>query len=113
MSSTMTKHNPRKSRTPKLSNTGPNLSKKVLLNITSLSNYNSDNPLKQHMINQIQDTYKLGDITNFKTANTALTLLISDNDFNKCQTSFNNITKLKNTKHEESTINYIKKLIQH
>ena len=39
------------------------------------------------MINQVRDMYKLRDIANFKTTNTALNLLTSDNDFNKFQTS--------------------------
>ena len=97
MSSTLTNNTPRNSCTPKLSNTGPNMSKKLLLHITSLSNYNSDNPLKQHLINQVQDMYTRRDITNFKTANTALNLLTSDNGFNKFQTSFNTITNHKHS----------------
>ena len=46
MSSIIIERKPRKPRTLKLSNPGPNLSKKVLSNITLLSKYNSDNPLK-------------------------------------------------------------------
>jgi hypothetical protein len=91
MSSTKTNKKPLKLKAPKLSNTGTNLSKKVLLNITSLSNYNSDNPLNQHMIKIIQDMYKSRDITNFKTATTALDLLTSKNDFNKFQQTFKTI----------------------
>jgi hypothetical protein len=72
MSSTITSKQPRNSRTPKLSSTGPNLSKKVLLTITLLSNYNSDKPLKQHMITLVQNMYTIRAITNFKTAITAL-----------------------------------------
>jgi hypothetical protein len=99
MSSTITNKKPRKSSTSKLSSTGPKLSKKVLLNITSLSNYNSDKPLNQHMITLVQNMYKSRDITNFKTATTALDLLTSTNDFNKFKTTLANITKLidKNT----------------
>ena len=59
----MTNHNPRKSRTPKLSSTGPNLSKKVLLNNTSLSTYHSVNPLKQHMVTQDKYMHTRKDIT--------------------------------------------------
>ena len=77
----------------------------LLLNITSLSTYNSDNLLKQHMINQVQDIYKIRYITKLKPATTALTLLTSYNDFNKFQTSFNTITKLKNTKQEKPNLN--------
>jgi hypothetical protein len=57
---------PRRPRIPKLSNTGPNLSKKVLLTITSLSTFNSDNPLNQPMLKLVQDMYNIRDITNFK-----------------------------------------------
>ena len=47
-------------------------------------------------------------MTNFKTANTALNLLTSDNEFNKCQTLFNTVTQLTSTNQETSTITYIK-----
>ena len=97
MSSTITRNNPRNSHTPKFSSTGPNLSKRVLLNITALC----DNPLKQHMINQVRDMYTRRDIPNFKTANMAIKLLTSDDDF-KFQTSFNQITTLKTTKQESN-----------
>ena len=50
MSSTLDRNNPRKSRTPKLSTTGPNLRKKVLLNSTWLSTNKSNDHIKQHMI---------------------------------------------------------------
>jgi hypothetical protein len=98
MSSTITNNKPLKLKVPKLSNTGPNLSKKVLLNITSLSNYNSDNPLNQHMITLIQNMYKSRDITNFETATKALDLLNSKNDFNKFQQVCTNIIKLTTNK---------------
>ena len=86
MSSIKTERKPRKPRTLKLSNPGPNLSKKVLSNISLLSKYNSDNPLNQIMINTVQNMYKLRDITNFKTADMALNLLTSNHDFNKFKT---------------------------
>ena len=113
MNSTITRNNPRNSHTPKLSSTGPNLSKNVLVTITSLSNNNSDDPLKQHMINQVQPMYKRRDITNFITANTALNLLTSYDDFNKFQTSFHTITKLIHTKHEKANKHISNNLIQH
>ena len=52
--------------------------------------------------------YNTRDMTNFKTANTALNLLTSDNEFNKCQTLFNTVTQLTSTNQETSTITYIK-----
>jgi hypothetical protein len=100
----MTTKKPRKSRTPKLSSTGPKLSKKVLLNITSLSIYNSDKPLNQHMITLVQHMYKTRDITNFKTATTALDLLTSKNDFNKFKTTLTKITKVIDKKPEKAHI---------
>ena len=48
--SSITTETPRKPRTLKLSKPGPNLRNKVLLSITSLSTYNSDKPLNNHMI---------------------------------------------------------------
>ena len=75
MSSIITERKPRKPRTLKLSNTRPNLSKKVLLNITSLSNYNSDNPLIQQKINLIQSNYKTRVIKNFETAKRDIDIL--------------------------------------
>jgi hypothetical protein len=104
MSSTKTNKKPLKLKAPKLSNTGTNLSKKVLLNITSLSNYNSDNPLNQHMIKIIQDMYKSRDITNFKTATTALDLLTSKNDFNKFQQTFKKIITQTTNKNNKTII---------
>ena len=93
MSSIITEKKPRKPRTLKLSKPGPNLSKKVLLNITSLSNYKSEKPFNQLMIKVVQDMYKTRNITNFKTANTALNLLTSGNDFNKFKTLYTKITQ--------------------
>ena len=52
------------------------------------------------MIKQVQDMYKRREITNLKTADQALNLLTSDDEFNKFQTSVNKITKLKNTNQE-------------
>jgi hypothetical protein len=46
------------------------------------------------MIKLVQDMYKIRDITNFKTAITALDLLTSKNDFDKFQQVFTNIIKL-------------------
>ena len=66
MSSTPDRNNPRTARTSKLSSTGPNLRKIVLLNITSLSTNKSNDHIKQKMINQVQDMYKLRDTTNFE-----------------------------------------------
>jgi hypothetical protein len=109
MSSTMTNKKPRKSRTSELSSTGPKLSKKVLLTITSLSNYNSDKPLNQHMITLVQNMYKSRDITNFKTATKALDLLTSTNDFNKFNTTLTNITKLIDTRNNKTHIKRISK----
>ena len=48
--------------------------------------------------------YTRRDITNFKTANTALNLLTSYNEFNKFQTLFNNIAKLKHATQQTATI---------
>ena len=42
---------PRTSSTPRLSTTGPNLSKTILLTMTSVSTCTSDNHLNQHTIN--------------------------------------------------------------
>jgi hypothetical protein len=103
----MTTKKPRKSRTSKLSSTGPKLSKNVLLTITSLSNYNSDKPLNQHMITLVQNMYKSRDITNFKTATTALDLLTSKNEFNKFKTTLANITTLIDKKPDKTTIKRI------
>ena len=108
MSSTITTHNPRTSSTPKLSNTRPNLSKQVLLTISLQSTYNSEKPLNQHMIKQTQDMYNRRDISNFTTADMALNLLTSDNEFNKFQTLHTNITKLKNTNQDREPITDIK-----
>jgi hypothetical protein len=47
--------------------------------------------------------YKSRDITNFKTATTALDLLTSTNDFNKFKTTLTNITKLIYKKPETKT----------
>jgi formyltetrahydrofolate synthetase len=101
----MTTKKPRTSRTPKLLSTEPKLSKKVLSNITSLSNYNSNKPLNQHMITLVQNMYKNRDITNFKTAATALDLLTSKNDFNKFKTTLTKITKLIDKKTTKININ--------
>ena len=46
------------------------------------------------MINLVQNMYKPRDITNFKTAKTALDLLTSANDSNTCQTRFTTITQI-------------------
>ena len=62
MSSIIVEKKPRKPRTLKLSNSGPNLSKKVLSNITLLSTYNSVNPSIQQQINLIQSNYKSREI---------------------------------------------------
>ena len=75
MSFVQTEKKPRKSRTLKLSNPGPNLSKKVLLNITSLATYNSDNPITQQKINLIKSNYETRLIKNFKTAKLDLDIL--------------------------------------
>ena len=63
MSSVLSNKKTRKPRTPKLSNSGPKLSEKVLLNIESLSIYNSFNPLNQQMIKLVQNMYNSRDIT--------------------------------------------------
>jgi hypothetical protein len=104
MNSTTNIKKPRKSRTPKLLNTEPKLSKKVLSNITILSYYNSNKPLNQLMIKLVQDMYKSRDITNFKTADIALNLLTSGNDFNKFQPLFDKILKLQTKKTERKNI---------
>ena len=70
------------------------LSKSIINNITSLSTYNSKNPLNQHMINLVQHMYTARDITTFKTAKTALDLLTSKNDISKFQTLFTKIAQL-------------------
>ena len=46
------------------------------------------------MINLVQRMYKARDITNYKTAKTALDLLTSKNDTNKFKTAFTTIIKL-------------------
>ena len=86
MKSILTEKKPRKARTLKLSNPGPTLSKKILLNITLLSNSNSDHPLNQHMIQLLQTMYNTRDITNFETATRALNLIAAQNDFNQFKT---------------------------
>ena len=50
------------------------------------------------MIKLVQDMFNIRDISHFKTADMALTLLTSYNDFNKFQTLFTNITKLADKK---------------
>ena len=45
------------------------------------------------MIKLVQHMYKARDITNFKTAKTALDLLTSKNDINKFQTLLTKITQ--------------------
>ena len=75
------------------------LSKTIINNITSLSNYSSKNPLNQHMIHLVQHMYKTRDITNFITAKTALDLLTSNNDINTFQSLF---TKNKTTHNQEN-----------
>jgi hypothetical protein len=109
MSSTMTNKKPRKSRTPKLLSTEPKLSKKVLSNITSLSNYNSNKPLNQHMITLVQNMYKNRDITNFKTAAMALDLLTSKDDFNKFKTL---LTKIKNLTDKKTKTTNIERILE-
>ena len=74
------------------------LSKTIINHSTSLSHYNSKNPLNHHMTQVVQHMYKSRDITNFKTAKTALDLLTSNNDINKFQTLFTTITKLTDKK---------------
>jgi len=81
---------------------GKVLPKKILSNITSLSNYNSTKPLNQQMIKLVQILYKSRTIKNFKTADMALNLLTSNNDFNKFQTLFNKITKTINNSTEKT-----------
>jgi hypothetical protein len=51
--------------------------------------------------------YKSRDITNFKTATTALDLLTSNNDFNKFKTTLANITKLIDKKTDKPNIKRI------
>ena len=77
ISSSITENKPRKPRTLKLANPGPNPSKKVLSTMISLSQYNSDNSLIQREINLVQSTYTSRVITNFKTATTNLDLSTS------------------------------------
>ena len=101
MSSTLSNIKPRKprtSRTPKILNSGPKLSKKVLSNIESLTIYNSFNPLNQTMIKLVQLMYKNRDITNFKTAKLAIESLTINEDFKKFNSIFTKITKLADKK---------------
>ena len=51
------------------------LSKTIINNITSLSNYNSKNPLNQAMIQSVQRMYIKRKITNIKTAVIAINKL--------------------------------------
>jgi hypothetical protein len=53
--------------------------------------------------------YKNRDITNFKTATTALDLLTSKNDFNKFKTTLTNIIKLIDEKTDKRHIKHNKK----
>jgi hypothetical protein len=55
------------------------------------------------MITLVQNMYKSRDITNFKTATTALDLLTSTNDFNNFKTPLTNITKLIDKNTENNT----------
>ena len=68
MSSILAANKPRKSRTLKISNSGPNLSKKVLSNSTSLTTHISNNPIIQQKIHIIKSNYETRLINNFKTA---------------------------------------------
>ena len=102
VTSVLSNKKPRKPRTPKLSNSGPKLSKKVLSNIESLSIYNSFNPLNQGLIIIIQDMYKSRDITNIKTAKIAIDALTVNEDFNKFKTLFSTITKNSSNKTRKS-----------
>ena len=86
------------------------MSNTLVLNITELSLYNSDNPSTQHTIQLVQYMHTTRYITNFKTANTALDLLTSYNDFNKFQTLCNQPTQLNHTSHENATLNYINRV---
>ena len=104
MTSVLSNKKPRKARTPKLLNSGPKLSKKVLSNIESLSIYNSFNPLNQQMIKLVQNMYKSRDITNVKTAKLAIDSLTVNEDFNKFKTLYEKITKTATTKNEKSSI---------
>ena len=56
------------------------------------------------MIKVVQDMYKARDITNFKTADTALNLLTSGNDFNKFKTLYTKLTQLAIKKTETTKI---------
>ena len=104
MSSTLSNKKPRKPRTPKLLNSGPKLSKKVLSNIESLSIYNSFNPLNQQMIKIVQNMYKSRDITNIKTAKLAIESLTINENFDKFKSLFTKMTTTANKKTEKSII---------
>ena len=56
------------------------------------------------MIKVVQDMYKARDITNVKTANTALNLLTSGNDFNKFKTLYTKITQQEINKTEKQNL---------
>ena len=78
----------------------------MIKNVTSLSNYNSKNPLNQHMINLVQHMYQARDITNLNTAKTSLDLLTSKNDINKFQTRFTTVKQLTDKKTYNVDINF-------
>ena len=72
----------RKSKPKAKTNT---LSKKVKQNIESLDAYNSTKALNNSLMNTVKTLYKSRDITNIRTAKSALDLLASNNksDLNK------------------------------
>ena len=83
----MTELNLRKSKPRAKTNT---LSKKVEQNIASLDEYSSTNALRSSLMSTVKVLYKTRDITNIRTAKTALDLLDTNNnsDLNKFSKKF-------------------------
>ena len=67
--------------------------KKVRQNIASLDAYSSTKALNSSLMNTVKTLYKSRDITNIRTAKSALDLLASNNksDLNKCSKKFSTI----------------------
>ena len=99
----MTEIKSRKSKPKAKTNT---LSKKVKQNIESLNEYSSTNALKNSLMNTVKLLYKNRDITNIKTATSAINLLNTNNksDLNKFSKKFSTIMKQSEKKTEKTQV---------
>ena len=80
------------------------LSKKVKQNIESLNEYSSSNALKNSLMNKLKSLYKNRDITNIKTATSAIHLLDTNikSDLNIFSKTFSTIMKQTENKTEKA-----------